>query len=71
MKIKSVTISKMPDSICDKLPVVTAIYEDGSSEELFDFYPDEISFTPEELVGLSFSEALDLKVKKDKEFLQC
>ena len=37
---------------------------------LFDYYPDEISFTPAELVGLTAKEARKLKMKKDVAYLQ-
>lgn len=53
MKIKYATISKMPLSLFDPMPEVTAHYEDGSEEMLFQYYPDEIRFTPSEFVGLT------------------
>jgi hypothetical protein len=43
--------------------------ENGIEEFLFDYYPDEISFTPNELVGLTLDECRHLKFKKDKKFL--
>lgn len=36
----------------------------------FDFYDDEIKFTPEELVGLTVEEAVELYHKKDIAYLQ-
>ena len=70
MRIKSATISEMPESFTDPMPVVTATMEDGSTKELFFFYPDEISFTPEEFTGLTVSEARDLKRVKDVAYLR-
>jgi hypothetical protein len=37
---------------------------------LFDFYHHEISFTEEELVGLTKAEALELKVRRDALFIR-
>lgn len=52
-------------------PKVMVVLE-GSDEEtfLFDYYPDEISFTAEEFVGLTEDEAHTLKFSKDKAYLQ-
>lgn len=60
----------MPDSFFDEMPQVYVIYE-GEVEEkfLFEYYPDEISFTPEEFIGLTTEEARSLKGKKDKDYL--
>ena len=71
MKIKKAIISKMPESFFDPMPSVSVVYEDDTSEELFEYFPDEISFTPEEFIGLTAREALDLKMKKDREYLRC
>ena len=49
---------------------VTVKTEDGEIHELFEFYPDEISFTSSEFIGLTIKEARSLKFKKDKEYLQ-
>ena len=58
-------------SMWDGPPKVYVKFE-GFEEEhfLFDFYPDEISFTESEFVGLTEPEARHLKFKKDKAFLQ-
>lgn len=60
----------MPVGMFDPLPRVIATYEDATKEELFAFYPDEISFTEQEFVGLTKEEAMALRTKKDKEHLQ-
>ena len=70
MKIKSVIITAMPKSFFDAMPKVIATMEDGSVQEVFEYYPDEISFSPEEFVGLTIEEAKHLKFEKDKQYLQ-
>lgn len=53
------------DGLCD----VYVGYDDGGEEEkLFDFFIDEISFSAEELIGLTEEEADALKCRKDKEY---
>lgn len=68
-RIVSATISKMPDDISDPLPQVTATFDDGSVKTLFTYFPDEISFLPNEFVGLTEEEAKALKAKKDARYL--
>ena len=70
MKIVSASISAMPKSFCDPMPKVTATFEDGTEKDLFSFYPDEISFTANEVIGLTEQEAYDLRHKRDVFFLQ-
>ena len=60
----------MPKSLFDPMPQVHITLEDGTEQFLFDYYPDEISFTPSEFVGLTTTEARLLKFKKDKQYLQ-
>jgi len=60
----------MPKSLFDPMPQVHITLEDGTEQFLFDYYPDEISFTPSEFVGLTITEAIRLKFNKDKRFLQ-
>jgi hypothetical protein len=69
MKIKHARITVKPKGWFDPLPKVFATFEDGEEEFLFDYYPDEICFFPEEFVGLTRKEAKDLKRKKDLEYL--
>ena len=60
----------MPKSLFDPMPQVHITMEDGKEQFLFDYYPDEISFTPSEFVGLTIEEARNLKFRKDKRYLQ-
>jgi hypothetical protein len=60
----------MPRSFFDPMPKVRVKFEDGTEKELFDYYPDEISFSESEFIGITEAEARNLKFKKDKAFLQ-
>lgn len=73
-KIVSARITPMPKGYFDPMPQVWVKYE-GDEEEtkeqmLFEYYPDEISFRPEEFIGLTRSQAVHLKFNKDKKYLQ-
>lgn len=70
MKITDCHITKMPESLFDPMPQVIVTMEDGSEFNLFSYYPDEISFQPEEFIGLTRKEALDFFHKKDVSYLQ-
>jgi hypothetical protein len=69
-RIVSATISAMPVEVWDPLPVITATFSDGTTKRLFSYFPDEISFLPSELVGLTEEEARALKGKKDAVYLR-
>jgi hypothetical protein len=73
-KIVSARITQMPrpmpGGIFDKMPEVHVTLEDGSEQKLFEYYPDEISFSEKEFVGLTLDEARGLKTKKDKTYLR-
>ncbi len=60
----------MPRSIFDPMPEVKATFDDGETRVLFSYYPDEISFTPREFIGLTRGEAMALRHKKDVAYLQ-
>ena len=64
-------ISAWPKKFTDPLPVVWARLE-GEVEErrLFDFFPDEITFSSEEFVGRTIEEAHELKFNKDRAYLR-
>lgn len=69
MKVINSRITEQPKSLFDPLPKVYVTLENGVEEFLFDYYPDEISFTPSEFIGLTIDECRHLKFKKDKQFL--
>jgi len=60
----------MPKKFGDPMPFVTATFEDGSKEMLFEYYPDEISFTEAEFIGLTKDQAIELRHKKDVDYLR-
>ena len=57
-------------SIFDPPVVMVKYAEDEEFERLFDYFPDEISFTADEFIGKTAAEGRHLKFKKDKAFLQ-
>lgn len=69
MRVVASRITEQPKSFFDPMPQVYVTLETGSEEFLFEYYPDEISFTPDEFVGLTVEECKHLKFKKDKQFL--
>ncbi len=70
MKIKSARITPQPKSLFDPMPQVHVTLEDGSEQFLFEYYPDEISFSPKEFEELTMEQARTLKFNKDKNYLQ-
>ena len=60
----------MPEGMFDPMPKVNVTLEDGSTETLFEYYPDEISFTADEFIGLTVAEGRRLKTKKDTQYLR-
>ena len=69
-KIIRARITAMPKSLFDPMPKVFVTLEDGEEQYLFDYYPDEISFTAGEFVGLTIKEARHLKFMKDRDYLR-
>jgi hypothetical protein len=67
-KIISCTIGPYPKSLREPMPFVTATFEDGTIKKLFWFYPDELSFSKEELIGLTEAEARRLQLEKDRAY---
>jgi hypothetical protein len=70
MKITHAEITPLPKSFLDPMPEVIATFEDGHRKSLFWFYPDEISFSPSEFIGLTEEDARSLYHKKDIAYLQ-
>ena len=69
LKIVSCYITEQPKTFFDPMPRVMVTLEDGTEQCLFEYYPDEISFTPNEFIGLKINEGKHLKFIKDKKFL--
>lgn len=70
-KIVSARITAMPQGLFDPMPKVMVVLEGETQEQtLFEYYPDEISFTAGEFVGLTVAEGHALKHKKDVAFLR-
>lgn len=70
MKVVSVRITEQPKSLFDPMPRVYVTTEDGVEHFLFMYYPDEISFTESELIGLTLEECGQLYTKKDLNYLR-
>jgi hypothetical protein len=74
LNIIAATIGPMPRpvpvGIFDPMPTVTVTFEDGQVKELFSFYPDELSFTESEFIGLTEEEAQALRFQKDIAYLR-
>ncbi len=60
----------MPKSFLDPMPQVYVTLENNTEQALFEYYPDEISFRPNEFIGLTLDEARSLKGKKDLAYLK-
>ena len=59
-----------PERFSGPTPNVTVTFDDGEVKKLFEFYPDEISFTESEFIGLSEDEARELRHTKDLAYLR-
>lgn len=71
MTITKARITAMPKDFCDPMPKVMVVLEGETEEqELFEYYPDEISFNSDEFIGLTLDEARSLKGKKDRDYLR-
>lgn len=67
--INKIRITSQPRQLGDPLPEVWATLSDGTEMLLFTYYPDEIAFGDDELVGLTEAETLKLKGAKDRAYL--
>ncbi len=68
--IVSARITPLPRSFCDPVPEIIVTDSTGRETMIFSYYPDEISFTEVEFVGLTLDEARRLKSAKDRVYLQ-
>ena len=50
--------------------IINAQFTNGNTEDLIQFFHDELTFTTQEVEGLTRQEALDLWHKKDVAYLQ-
>lgn len=69
-KIVKARITELPKRIGDSLPEVWISLSDGTEKMLFTYYPDEISFSDSDFVGLTEDEARLLKFGRDRAYLQ-
>ncbi len=69
-RIVNCDIGPYPKALGDTLPEVRATFDDGTVQTLFRFYPDELTFKPEEFIGRTAEEARRLRFEKDRAFLQ-
>ena len=60
----------MPEGLSDAMPSVHVTFDDGTTKTLFTFYPDELSFSEREFIGLTEEEARELHSKKDVTYLR-
>ena len=60
----------LPEGMFDKMPEVKVTLSNGEEKTLFEFYPDELSFTETEFIGLTVEMAHHLRFEKDVKFLQ-
>jgi hypothetical protein len=68
--IAACNIGPYPKSFFDPMPAVKVTYTDGAEEKLFTFYPDELSFSEREFIGLTRDQAMSLRHRKDVAYLQ-
>ena len=60
----------MPQGMLDSMPKVKVRFNSGEEKTLFEFYPDEITFSESEFIGLTEESARRLKFERDKRFIQ-
>jgi hypothetical protein len=65
MKIKSAVIVKGRFE-----NTMQVVMEDGTEKNAFTYYPDELSFSPSEVIGMSLYQAVQLKYQKDVAYLR-
>lgn len=69
-KITAARITEMPKTIFGPMPKVYVTVEGEKEQFLFEYYPDEISFSHHEFIGLTVDEARTLKFNKDLQYLK-
>jgi hypothetical protein len=70
--IKSARITAMPKKFGDPMPQVMVTLDEYPNHEalLFEYYPDEISFTEKEFEGLTVAQARNMKFCKDYAYMR-
>lgn len=70
--IAACKIGPYPRSFEDifNMPKVAVTFSDGAEETLFSFYPDELSFSESEFIGLTRDQAMSLRHRKDVAYLR-
>lgn len=63
-------ITEMPKQLGDPMPIVKVKVDGGEEVDLFTYYPDELSFTPGEFIGLSLEAGRRLHYTKDVAYLR-
>lgn len=69
MRITAARITGLDSAFEDMTTPTVHVTVDGAESELLSFYSDEITISPEELVGLTVDEARELKRRKDVTYL--
>ena len=49
---------------------VYVTYHNDKTEKIFSYYPDELTFSSDEFLGLTKEQALELYYNRDKQYLQ-
>ena len=60
----------MPQGMLDSMPKVRVKFDTGEEKVLFEFYPDEISFSESEFIGMTEESARRLKFERDLKYIQ-
>lgn len=68
--IVSARITPLPQHLFDPMPKVIVVDSAGTETTLFEYYPDEISFTEDEFIGKTIAAARQLKFEKDRAYLR-
>lgn len=68
--ITSARVTAMPKSLFGPLPQAIVHDSGGAITTLFEFYPDELSFTEDEFIELTIDQASTLKLSKDVAYLR-
>lgn len=71
-RITECTVGPCPDpwDLYASMPEVKVKFDDGTEKTLFSFYPDELSFSPSEFIGLTEQQGHELFHCKDVAYLR-